>query len=110
MWNAIFFAATACLCVLCAAVSLYGARNAYRASESLAARITSTESRVQSIITSHESWQELVTELARSVKMAKVRRGISSNGSTQGEPDAKSDPERWRAWKNAQLRAGEFNS
>lgn len=110
MWNAIFFAVTALLCVLCAAVSLYGARRAYRVSGSLARQLTSIESRVQSIITSHESWQEIVTELARSVKMAKVRRGISGNGSTNGEPDAKSDPERWRAWKNAQLRAGEFNS
>lgn len=110
MWTEFFYAVIACLCVLCAAVSLYGASRAYRALESLAAKLTSTESRVQSIITSHESWQELVTELARSVKMAKVRRGISENGSKGGEPDPKADPEAWRAWKNASLRPGEFNS
>lgn len=110
MWNAIFFVATALLAVPCAVVSLLGARNAYRASASLAAKITSIESAVQSIITSHQSWQELVEDLARSVKMAKVRRGISTRNGADGEPDPKVDPEAWRSWMNAKLRAGQFNA
>lgn len=110
MWNAIFFAVTALLCAGCAAVSLFGAKRAFRASESLARKITLIESRLQSIVTSHSQWSELVEELARTVKMQKVRRGISANGLKGGEPDARTDPEAWRAWKNAQLRTGEFNS
>lgn len=110
MWNAIFFAATAFVCVLCAAVSLFGARNAFRASALLAEKITSIESRVQSIITSHTAWAEVTEDLARTVKMQKVRRGISASGSKDGEPDPKIDPEAWRAWMNAKLRAGQFNA
>lgn len=110
MWNAIFFASTACLCVLCAILTCIVARNAYRDSASQRRRLSSIESGMQSIVTSHESWQEVVADLAHSMKMAKVRRGLKSNSSSQdGEPDAKSDPEAWRAWKNAQLRAGQFN-
>lgn len=110
MWTAIFYASTALLCVLCSLWTSSVARGAYRDSESLRRKVTSIESGMQSVITSHESWQEVVTDLARSVKMAKVRKGISTQSGVNGEPDAKSDPEAWRAWKNAQLRAGVFNS
>jgi len=109
MWNAISFAAIALLCVLCAAISLFSARRAFRVSASLVRKQSSIESKLQSMATSHENWEGLVTELVKSVKMAKVRRGISVSGSQNGEPDAKVDPEAWRAWKNAQLRAGQYN-
>lgn len=48
--------------------------------------------------------------LANKVKMMKVRGAAShTDRDKTAEPDARSDPERWRVWKNAQLRAGEFN-
>lgn len=110
MWNAFFFVSIAFVCVLCAILTCIVARNASQVSASQRRRLTSIESGMQSIITSHESWQELVAEMAHSMKMAKVRRGLKSNTSSEnGEPDAKSDPEAWRAWKNAQLRAGQYN-
>lgn len=110
MWTVIFFVSIALVCVLCAISTVINARDAYQGLESQRRRLTSIESGMQSIITSHESWQEVVADLANSMKMAKVRRGLKSNtSSANGEPDPKSDPEGWRTWKNAQLRAGQFN-
>jgi predicted negative regulator of RcsB-dependent stress response len=50
------------------------------------------------------------TLLANKLKMTRVRNAITHvrRGETD-EPDARLDPEAWRRWKNAQLRAGEFN-
>jgi hypothetical protein len=43
--------------------------------------------------------------LANKLKMTKVRNAITHVGRDNGgEPDAKSDPEAWRAWMNTQLR------
>jgi hypothetical protein len=48
--------------------------------------------------------------LANKLKMTKVRNAVTHTDRDKGgEPDAKSDPEAWRSWKNAQLRAGIFN-
>jgi len=56
-----------------------------------------------------EAEQTLVL-LANRLKMTKVRNAITHvDRDKGGEPDAKSDPEGWRAWKNAQLRTGVFN-
>lgn len=54
-------------------------------------------------------YESTLSLLANRLKMTKVRNAVTHLDKS-GEPDAKSDPERWRAWKNAQLRAGEFNS
>jgi hypothetical protein len=49
--------------------------------------------------------------LANKLKMTKVRNAVTHTDRDKGgEPDAKLDPEAWRAWKNAQLRAGIYNS
>lgn len=55
--------------------------------------------------------EETLSLLANRVKMTRVRNAVThAERDKNGEPDAKSDPEAWRAWKNAQLRAGQFNS
>ena len=56
-------------------------------------------------------FEETLSLLANRVKMTRVRNAVThAERDKGGEPDAKSDPEAWRAWKNAQLRAGVFNS
>ena len=55
--------------------------------------------------------EQTLSLLANRVKMTKVRNVVThAERDKGGEPDAKSDPEAWRAWKNAQLRAGIYNS
>jgi len=55
--------------------------------------------------------EESIRLLANRVKMQKVRNAIThADRDKGGEPDAQSNPEAWRAWKNSQLRAGVFNS
>jgi len=57
-----------------------------------------------------DEYEKTLSLLANKLKMTKVRNAITHiNRDSDGEPDAKSDPEAWRAWKNAQLRAGQFN-
>ena len=56
-------------------------------------------------------WQQLTEELSNSVKMSKIRRGMAIGKSAtgiDGEPDSAHDPEAWRAWMNAKLRADKF--
>lgn len=57
-----------------------------------------------------DEYEKTLSMLANKLKMTKVRNAIThidrDNG---GEPDARSDPEAWRTWKNAQLRAGQYN-
>lgn len=58
-----------------------------------------------------DEYEKTLTLLANKLKMTRVRNAITHVGrDNDGEPDAKSDPEAWRAWKNMQLRAGQFNS
>jgi hypothetical protein len=110
MWLAIFCALSATVSAICVLACLSVARNAARASDSLRKRISSCESTAQSVITSQRDWQEVVTDLANQVKMTKVRKALNHTGTRPGgEPDPKLDPEGWRTWKNAQLRAGQYN-
>lgn len=111
MWLVTFCVLSAIASGLCLLGSLYVARNARRDSESLRKKVLSCESQARSITTSLTEWQEVVAQLANSVKMTKVRKALTHTDRDKGgEPDARSDPEAWRAWKNAQLRAGQFNS
>jgi len=67
-------------------------------------------SRLLSIDNSLQEHMETLSSLANRVKMMKVRNAITHTDRDKGgEPDAKSDPEGWRAWKNAQLRATNVN-
>jgi hypothetical protein len=64
----------------------------------------------QSLETRLNELEQTLSLVANRVKMTKVRNAVThTDRDKDGEPDAKSDPERWRAWKNAQLRAGQFN-
>jgi len=112
MWLAIFCVSSAIASAMCLLGCLFVARSAARDSGSLHKRISSCESTAQSVIISQREWQEVVTDLANQIKMTKVRKALNHTGGTRpgGEPDPKLDPEAWRAWKNAQLRAGQFNS
>jgi CRP-like cAMP-binding protein len=57
----------------------------------------------------HEA-ESALSLLANRVKMQKVRNAITHvERDKGGEPDAKSDPEAWRAWMNAQLRIAPRN-
>jgi len=97
--------------ILSAAACLFAARAAARAQE-LQDRLTVLPwSQLQSLASSLTDTQETLTELANRVKMMRVRNAVRhTDDSKNGEPDARLDPERWRIWKNAQLRAGEFNT
>ena len=111
MWTAIFCALSAIVCIACLIGTSFAAQNASRERESLHRRLRSCESTTQSVITSQAEWQDVVANLANQVKMTKVRKALThTDRDKNGEPDAKSDPEAWRAWKNAQLRAGVFNN
>jgi hypothetical protein len=64
----------------------------------------------QSLETRLSELEQTLSLVANRVKMTKVRNAVThTERDNGGEPDAKSDPERWRSWKNAQLRAGQFN-
>lgn len=110
MWLGILCALSAITSVCCVLACLSVARNAARASDSLHKRVSSCESTAQSVISSQREWQEVVADLANQIKMTKVRKALNHTGTRPGgEPDPKLDPEGWRAWKNAQLRAGVYN-
>lgn len=54
--------------------------------------------------------EQTLSLLANRLKMTRVRNAVThTDRDKNGEPDAVSDPEGWRRWKNAQLRAGQFN-
>lgn len=55
-------------------------------------------------------YEQTLSLLANKLKMTRVRNAVThTDRDKRGEPDAKSDPEAWRTWKNAQLRAGIYN-
>ena len=110
MWLAIFCALSAIASGFFLLGTFAVARRAARDWESLQQRLRSCESQAQLVITSQREWQDVTADLANQIKMHKVRKALNhTKGDNRGEPDAKSDPEAWRAWKNAQLRAGVFN-
>lgn len=67
-------------------------------------------SRLESLAASQAELAETMEQLANRVKMQRVRNAANhATGVRSGEPDARTDPEGWRAWKNAQLRTGVVN-
>ena len=111
---------TVFFCVLSAIVSVasaikatHAARSAHRAWGSVHRRVSFVESELTSINTSVTKWQQLTEELSSSMKMSKIRRGMSLEDGkprrgVDGEPDPAQDPEGWRTWMNSQLRANKF--
>jgi len=64
----------------------------------------------QSLETRLSELEQTLSLVANRVKMTKVRNAVTHTDRDKGgEPDANSDPEAWRAWKNSQLRAGQYN-
>lgn len=109
MWTDIFFASIAGLCLLCLTGCVVTVRNAVAERESLLKRLRSCESRTQSTEESVEQLAEITKSIANSQKMQRVRKATTHATGSHGEPDPRTDPEAWRVWKNAQLRAGQFN-
>lgn len=114
MWSVIFSVASALTAVLSLVLALWSARTA-RAALALSQVVRALpESQLQSLRDSIAELTQNQLDFANRLKMSKVRAAVrhadKSNGSASGEPDARMDPEAWRAWKNAQLRAGTFNS
>jgi hypothetical protein len=69
------------------------------------------ESQLTSVLSSLEDWKKLTERMSESVKMSKIRRGLSipdKRTGFDGEPDSAQDPEGWRAWMNSKLRADKF--
>lgn len=110
MWTTIalvFIALSVALSVASAIKATLAARSAHRAWASVHRRLASVESAQTSLEISVTKWSEMTAELAASLKMSKIRRGLSIPDKKigfDGEPDAAHDPEAWRTWKNAQLR------
>lgn len=109
MWTVISSALIAGVCFACLTGCIVTVRNAVAERESLLKRLRSCESKVQSNADSVEQLTEMVATIAQQQKMQRVRKATTHATGSSGEPDARSDPEAWRAWKNAQLRSGVFN-
>jgi hypothetical protein len=111
MWLAIFCALSALWCMVCLTATFLIAKNASAASALLRRNLHSCESSMRSHAASLTELESVVASIAHSIKMTKVRKALTHTDRDKGgEPDAKSDPEAWRAWKNAQLRAGVYNN
>jgi hypothetical protein len=109
MWTVIFSVLTVGACLFCLIGCVVNVRSAVAEQESLHKRLRSCESRAQSSADSVEQLTEIVTGLVQSQKMQRVRTATKHATSPTGEPNASVDPEAWRNWKNAQLRAGTYN-
>lgn len=111
MWTAIFCALSAAIALLSLAVSVFAARRAARVAALPQERLRSVESRLGSIEGSIPEMQQTMEVLANRVKMQRVRTAANHvQAGSNGEPDVRSDPEAWRAWKNSQLRIGATHS
>jgi len=109
MWSNIFFALSAIVCALCLLGAVSAALSAKVARALLLRKLHSCESLQSSQADSIEELRTIVEKVAQSQKMARVRRATTHAVGSGSEPDARLDPEAWRAWKNSQLRAGKVN-
>jgi hypothetical protein len=111
MWHVIFNVLTV-LSLLSSIVAIFcSARNAVRVSELRQAWTHYVPSVSRSLETRLSELEDAVAVVANRVKMTKVRNAATHTDRDKGgEPDARLDPEGWRTWKNAQLRAGQYNS
>jgi hypothetical protein len=110
MWTAISFVLIAVAFTSSLLAIYWSVRSVNRVVELQRALSALQPFQAQSLEARLSECEQVLSMLANRVKMTKVRNVVThmdrDNG---GEPDAKSDPERWRAWKNAQLRAGQYN-
>lgn len=108
MWPVILSALSVCIAVGSLAVAFLAARNVDRALSSPHLRSDYSKLQLQSLKDSLSEQAEALELLANRVKMQRVRTAAThvrgSPREPDGEPDAVTDPEGWRAWKNKQLR------
>jgi len=109
MWLSFFYALTAIICLSCLAGTISGVLIARAERASLQRKVLLCESQIKLLRDSQEDLRLVVEGIAQSQKMQRVRRATTHALGSSGEPDAKSDPEAWRAWKNSQLRTGVVN-
>jgi hypothetical protein len=89
----------------------FAVRSAVRGAELQQAWRAYVPSVSRSLETRLSELEDAVAVVANRVKMTKVRNAATHTDRDKGgEPDARLDPEAWRTWKNAQLRAGQYNS
>ena len=106
MWPVFFSVLSVVLSGFCFLVACFAARAASRARELPQERLRCVESRTESLVASLNDLQSTMEVLANRVKMQRVRNFAMHAVGSDGEPDARIDPEAWRAWKNKQLRTG----
>jgi len=104
MWSATFSVSTAVVCVCCAIIAVWSARNAARVAASPLAKLRSSESRIASLETSVSELTELQTELANRLKMMRVRNSTAGpRSSAETIPDPHRDPDGWRKAMNLKI-------
>lgn len=110
MWTVIFNALTVLSLLASLVATWLGVRNAVAALE-LRHRFESFKTLdAQSLEQRLSEYESTLSLLANRLKMTKVRNAVTHvDRDKGGEPDPRLDPEAWRAWKNAQLRAGQYN-
>jgi hypothetical protein len=109
VWHTIFSALIAILCVSCLIGSISAVLTARAERELLLKRLHSCESQLKLNAFSVEELREITESVAQAQKMARVRKATMHAKGSHGEPDAKADPEAWRAWMNSKLRTGVVN-
>jgi hypothetical protein len=110
MWPVISSALIVLSLLLSLAAIFFAARSVVLAQELRQHWLVSKQWDSKSFETRLDEYEKTLSLLANKLKMTKVRNAITHIGrDNDGEPDAKSDPEAWRAWKNSQLRAGIYN-
>lgn len=110
--SAFFSASSVALAILSLILSAWSVRRATRAVELPRAKLRSIESRTESLESSVSEWSQIVTDLANSVKMQRVRAAAklsSSDRRTDALPDPYKDPEGWRNAMNKRISAAKFN-
>lgn len=110
MWTVIFGVATA-ICLLCSLGALLFAARAVRLAMELRQHWQQSATSSGAALSQRmDEAEETLKVIANRLKMMKVRGAANHVRRDNGdEPDPRSDPEGWRAWKNSQLRAGQFN-
>lgn len=110
MWTVIFSVLIALSLAASLAATLWAVRNAAAVQE-LQLRFANFRTLdAQSLEQRLNEFESTLSVLANRLKMTKVRNAVTHvDRDKSAEPDARSDPEAWRAWKNSQLRAGVFN-
>lgn len=110
MWLDIFSVLSALICILCLPVVISHAQRAIRASELLAPRVRSVESRLESLRASLDDVTTTLTDLANRVKMQRVRTVVNHGNGKDADPDPYKDPEAWRKMMNLRIAANKFRS